>query len=56
MTYLSNYMPEEIFSHLIHGKVMEEEIEKKDQPQFRDGSTMNIKQSPCPCMNNKHSS
>lgn len=53
MSYLSNYMPEHIFSQLIHGKVIEEKTKENSDIQFRDQSKLEIKRKPCGCMNNK---
>jgi hypothetical protein len=48
MTYLSNYMPEELFETLFTSKE-----EKKNEIQFRDSSNIQIERKPCGCMANK---
>lgn len=53
MTYLSNYLPEDIFSYFIHGKVMNDVKEQGSQLQFRNSSDIQIEKKPCSCMNSK---
>lgn len=53
MSYLSNYLPEDIFSHFIHGKVMDSVKEEKSELRFRNSSNIQIEKKPCPCMANK---
>lgn len=56
MAYISNFMPEELFSQLIHGEVIDYNkdflnIENKNV-QFRNQSNVKVTVSPCGCMGN----
>jgi hypothetical protein len=51
MSYLSNLMPEDDFSYLMHGKVLN--IKKEEPLKFRDSSVQKIERKPCPCIANK---
>ncbi len=48
MSYLSNYMPEEIYL-----KIFSNNEPKKAEIQFRDSSVIEIERKPCGCVANK---
>jgi len=55
MYYLSDYLPQDVFTQIVHGneKIKEISDENKKIIQFRDSSNIRLEKKPCPCMANK---